>query len=284
MRTTTMSSTSLLAAAPTRRRPATAERPVGQRGNRRVSLRWISPLLLVALWQLASAVGVLSPDKLAAPSTIASTAWELTRNGQLPDALAVSLRRVAIGVAVGVTVGLALGAMSGLSRWGEGLLDPLVQMVRTLPFLGLVPLFILWFGIGESPKIALVALGAAFPVYLNAHAAIRGTDPKLLDVARVLGLSRSERLRHLILPAAAPQTLVGLRQSLGIAWLSIIVAEQINADSGLGYLINDARDFLRTDVIVVGLLVYAALGLITDALVRLAERRLLVWRGTETVR
>lgn len=279
-----MSSTSLLAAAPARRRPHTAEWPAERRRVPRVSLRWLSPLLLIALWQLASAVGLLSPDKLAAPSTIASTAWDLTRDGQLPDALVVSLRRVALGLALGVGIGLALGAVSGLSRWGEGLLDPLVQMLRTLPFLGLVPLFILWFGIGESPKIALVALGAAFPVYLNAHAAIRGTDPKLLEVAQVLGLSRAERLRHVILPAVAPQTLVGLRQSLGIAWLSVIVAEQINADSGLGYLINDARDFLRTDVIVVGLLVYAALGLLTDALVRLAERRLLVWRGTGATR
>lgn len=279
-----MSSTSLLAAAPARRRPHTAEWPAERRRVPRVSLRWLSPLLLIALWQLASAVGLLSPDKLAAPSTIASTAWDLTRDGQLPDALVVSLRRVALGLALGVGIGLALGAVSGLSRWGEGLLDPLVQMLRTLPFLGLVPLFILWFGIGESPKIALVTLGAAFPVYLNAHAAIRGTDPKLLEVAQVLGLSRAERLRHVILPAVAPQTLVGLRQSLGIAWLSVIVAEQINADSGLGYLINDARDFLRTDVIVVGLLVYAALGLLTDALVRLAERRLLVWRGTGATR
>lgn len=274
-----MSSTSLLAAAPARSRPHTAYRPAEGRRVLRVSLRWISPVLLLAIWQLTSATGLLSPDKLAAPSTIGATAWDLTRNGQLPAALAVSLRRVALGVALGVGIGLALGAVSGLSRWGEGLLDPLVQMLRTLPFLGLVPLFILWFGIGESPKIALVALGAAFPVYLNAHAAIRGTDPKLLEVAKVLGLTRGERLRHVILPAAAPQTLVGLRQSLGIAWLSVIVAEQINADSGLGYLINDARDFLRTDVIVVGLLVYAALGLLTDALVRLAERRLLVWRG-----
>jgi sulfonate transport system permease protein len=279
-----MSSTSLLAAAPATPRLAARTAAPPRRSRRLISLRWISPVLVVVLWQLASAAGLLPADKLAPPTTIAGTAWDLTQDGQLPTALAVSLRRVALGVVLGVSIGLVLGAVSGLSRWGEGLVDPLVQMLRTLPFLGLVPLFILWFGIGESPKIALVALGAAFPVYLNAHAAIRGTDPKLLEVGKVLGLSRSERLRHLILPAATPQTLVGLRQSLGIAWLSLIVAEQINADSGLGYLISNARDFLRTDVIVVGLLVYAVLGLLTDALVRLAERRLLVWRGTAVTR
>jgi sulfonate transport system permease protein len=152
-------------------------------------------------------------------------------------------------------------------------------MLRTLPFLGLIPLFILWFGIGEEPKIALVALGVAFPLYLNVHSGIRNTEPQLVEASTVLGFTRAERLWHVVLPSAIPQTLVGVRQSLGIAWLSLIVGEQVNADAGLGYLINNARDFLRTDVIVVGLVVYAILGLVTDALVRLLERRALRWRG-----
>jgi sulfonate transport system permease protein len=152
-------------------------------------------------------------------------------------------------------------------------------MLRTLPFLGLIPLFILWFGIGETPKIALVALGVAFPLYVNVHAGIRDTDPGLLEAAKVLGFGRWLRIRHVVLPSAASHTLVGLRLGLATAWLSLIVGEQINADSGLGYLINNARDFLRTDIVLVGLLVYALLGLTTDAIVRLMERWVLRWRN-----
>jgi sulfonate transport system permease protein len=147
-----------------------------------------------------------------------------------------------------------------------------------VPFLGLVPLLILWLGIGEAPKITLVALGAGFPIYLNSFAGIRSADGKLLEATATLGLSQSERIRHVVLPAALPQTLVGLRYALTVAWLSLIVAEQVNADAGIGYLINNAREFLRTDVIVVGLLVYAALGLATDVAVRFLERRALSWR------
>ncbi|TCO64874.1 ABC transporter permease [Actinocrispum wychmicini] len=241
--------------------------------------RWISPLAIVGLWQLASGTGLLPADKLSSPWTVLRSGVELARSGELGEAFVVSLRRVAVGFVIGAVVGLVLGIVSGLSKWGAALVDPPVQMLRTLPFLGLIPLFILWFGIGEEPKIALVALGVSFPLYLNVHSAIRGTEPQLIDASRVLGFTRVERLRHVVLPSAVPQTLVGVRQSLGVAWLSLIVGEQINADAGLGYLINNARDFLRTDVIVVGLVVYAILGLVTDALVRLLERRALRWRG-----
>jgi sulfonate transport system permease protein len=233
----------------------------------------------VVAWQLASATGALPASKLAAPTAIASTAWTLIANGQLPDALLVSLTRVAAGLAAGVAAGVVLGLVVGLSRAGDALVDPLMQMLRTLPFLGLIPLFILWFGIGETPKILLVALGVAFPVYLNLAGGIRGVDPKLLEAAQVAGLSTRERITAVVLPGSLPSLLVGFRQALGVAWLSLIVAEQLNATSGLGYLINNARDFLRTDVIVVGLVVYAILGLATDALVRLAERRALRWRS-----
>ncbi|MFI9006904.1 ABC transporter permease [Actinosynnema sp. NPDC053489] len=240
--------------------------------------RWLSPLGLIVLWQVASGTGVLPEDKLASPLTVFRSAWELVLDGQLVDAFLVSSGRVAVGFALGAVVGGALGLVSGLSRWGERLLDPPVQMLRTLPHLGLIPLFILWFGIGEEPKLALVAAGVAFPLYLNLHAGIRQTDPALLEAARVLGYTRFERVAHVVLPSAVPQTLVGLRIALGTAWLSLIVGEQVNADAGIGYLINNAREFLRTDVVVVGLLVYALLGLTTDALVRALERRVLRWR------
>jgi sulfonate transport system permease protein len=265
--------------------PARPEVPAGVppptvRGRARLPdlRRWISPIALILLWQLASATGVLSPDKLSSPWTVLQAGVETARSGELGDAFAVSISRVGLGFLFGAGVAVLLGIVAGLSNWGNVLIDPPVQMLRTLPFLGLIPLFILWFGIGEQPKITLVALGVAFPLYLNVHSGIRNVDDQLVEAATALGFTRFERLWHVILPAAVPQALVGLRQSLGIAWLALIVGETVNADAGLGYLINNAREFLRTDVIVVGLIVYAVLGLVTDALVRLLERRALRWR------
>ena len=259
-------------------RPKTAAPQLASRRKLRLPLRWISPVALVLLWQLASSTGVLSPDKLASPVTVAQSAGELIADGQLGEAFAVSIARVFFGFLIGGLAGVVLGLVSGLSRWGETLLDPPVQMLRTLPHLGLIPLFILWFGIGEEPKLALVAAGVAFPLYLNLHSGIRQTDPGLVEAARVLGYSRFERIVHVVLPSAVPQTLVGLRIALGAAWLSLIVGEQINADAGLGFLINNAREFLRTDVVVVGLVVYALLGLASDLIVRALERTVLAWR------
>ncbi len=157
-------------------------------------------------------------------------------------------------------------------------MDPLLQMLRTLPLFGLIPVFIVWFGIGELPKVLLIALGAAIPLYLNTFSGIRNVDAKLAEAGQSLGLTRAEKIRHIILPGALPQMLVGLRQSLGVAWLALVVAEQINANAGLGFMISQATQFLRNDVIFVALLVYCLLGLITDALVRLLERRALAWR------
>jgi sulfonate transport system permease protein len=240
--------------------------------------RAISPIAAIALWQLLSSTGVLPEHLLAGPVQIAKAGWTITANGELPQALLVSLRRVALGAFFGGVAGVGLGLVSGLKRWGENLLDPLIQMLRTLPHLALLPLLILWFGIGELPKVLLVALGVALPLYLNTFAGIRSTDNRLLEVADVVGLNGRDRIRYVVLPSALPQVLVGLRQSLGIAWLSLIVGEQVNASSGLGKIINDAREFLQTDVVVVGLVVYAVLGLLTDAAVRLLERKALSWR------
>jgi sulfonate transport system permease protein len=241
--------------------------------------RWASLVAVVVLWQIASATTLLPADLLAAPSTIAAAGWRLIRNGELESALLVSSVRIALGLLFGVTAGVVLGLVSGLSRWGDALLDPPVQALRTLPHLGLVPLFILWFGIDETPKILLITMGVAFPLYLTIHSGVRESDPKLLEAAQVLGFTRAQRVWHVSLPSALPHALVGLRQGLGIAWLSLIVGEQVNSHSGIGYLINNAREFLQTDVVVVGLVVYAALGLGTDALVRGLERRVLSWRG-----
>lgn len=266
--------------------PATASTPrESRRPARGVAWqRWISPVALVVIWQLASSTGLLAEDELASPWRVLTAAVDVTASGELPEGLLVSLVRVVVGLALGVAAGVALGLLSGLSRWGGLLVDPPVQMLRTLPHLALVPLFILWFGVDETPKILLVALGALFPVYLNVHAGVRGVDPRLLEAARVSGFTRGEQLSHVVLPGALPSALTGLRLAMGIAWLSIVVAETVSADSGLGYMIMNAREFLRTDVIVVGLVVYALLGLSTDALVRRLERQALAWRPESVAR
>jgi sulfonate transport system permease protein len=245
--------------------------------------RLISPVAVVLLWQLLSSAGLIPAQKLPAPTTIWHTAVTLvTTNspayGTLQDAMLVSLERMAVGFAVGGTVAVLLALVAGLSRLGENTIDPLLQIVRMLPLFGLIPVFIVWFGIGELPKIILIALGAAIPLYLNTFAGIRSVDAKLAEVGQVLRLSKSETIRHVILPGALPQALTGLRQSLGVAWLALVVAEQVNANAGLGFMISQATQFLRNDVILVALAVYAVLGLITDALVRLLERRTLAWR------
>jgi sulfonate transport system permease protein len=241
-------------------------------------LRWISPLALVVIWQLCSVAGILPEDKLAAPSQIVQNAYDLLFHGDLLDALWVSLRRALLGFLFGAAVAISAGLAVGFSRIGDATIDPLMQMVRTIPLFGLVPLFIIWFGISELPKILLVALGVAVPLYLNLVGALRSVDTDLYDVADTLRLTPRERLRHVLLPGALPGTLIGLRQALGFAWLALIVAEQINAGSGLGYMINNARDASETDTVVVGLIAYAILGLLTDAIVRRLERRALRWR------
>jgi sulfonate transport system permease protein len=247
-------------------------------------LRLAGPLALLAAWEIAVVGFGVSELTLSSPATVADTAWSMIGDGTLVDALGVSLRRVAIGLAIGVPAGAALALASGLSGIGERIIDPVVQMLRTMPALALVPLFILWFGIGEQPKVLLVAQAVAFPIYLNLYAGIRGVDHRLVEAGRVFGLSRAKLIREVVLPGALPSFLVGLRFSLGLAWIVLVASEQINATSGLGFLMMNAQNLLQTDVIFVGLLVYSLLGLTSDLTVRLLERRLLSWRrGLQTL-
>ncbi|MGW6623852.1 ABC transporter permease [Nocardia sp. NPDC055002] len=241
-------------------------------------LRALSPIAVLVIWQLASASGSIPAKKLPAPSAVLDAGLEIYRSGQLTEALLVSGQRALYGFALGAVLALVLGVLAGLSKIGEYAVDPPLQMIRTIPLFGLIPLFIIWFGIGEEPKVYLIALGVFFPLYLNTFSGIRQLDPKLLELGSALHLGLAERLRLLVLPGALPQILVGARQSLGIAWLSLIVAEQINASAGLGFVVNNAREFLRTDIVVFGLVVYSLLGLLTDSIVRLLERRALRWR------
>jgi sulfonate transport system permease protein len=260
-------------AAPRRRAASGVLRRLNQ-----VLRRAYVPLGILALWQAASFAGWTSVQSFPPPSAIAISFWQLLASGQLGVNIAVSLGRVALGLSIGVSIGTALALVSGLSRIGEDAVDSTLQMLRTLPHLALIPLMILWFGIGETPKITLIALGSMFPIYLNLFAGIRGADRKLREAAGTLGLSPAETILHVVLPAALPGFLVGLRQAFGIAWITLVVAEQINADAGIGYMVMNARDFLRTDIIFVGLLMYALLGLGTDQAVRFLERHLLAWR------
>lgn|SRR5487761_748992 len=262
--------------------------PLGPKARRRKFTGWyrlISPVVLLAGWQLVSSASLIPKDKLPPPSTIWQTAVNLVAHnspayGTLQNAMLVSLQRMAVGFAFGAVAALALALVAGLSRFGENAVDPILQILRMLPLFGLIPVFIVWFGIGDLPKIILVALGAAIPLYLNTFAGIRSVDAKLVEAAQTLKLSKLQLIRHVILPGALPQTLTGLRQSLGVAWLALVVAEQLNASAGLGFIISQATQFLRNDVIFVALAVYAVLGLITDALVRLLERKALAWRRT----
>jgi len=240
--------------------------------------RWVSPLVLLALWELGSRTGIIPTHVLAAPTTVLQTIWQMLSSGELPINMLVSLGRAMAGLAIGVTVGSTLAVAAGLSKAGENSVDPPVQMLRTLPSLALTPLFILWFGIGETPKIALIALATTFPIYLNLYNGIRGVDPKLIEAARSFGLRGWSLIADAVLPGALPSFLLGLRYALAGSWLTLVVAEQINASAGLGYLINNARDFSRTDEIVVCLIVYALLGLSADAIVRTLERKALAWR------
>jgi sulfonate transport system permease protein len=258
--------------------PGRASRAAPWRGwAQKLRRAWV-PLGLLAIWQAASFAGLTSVQTFPPPSAIAISFWELLVSGQLVGNILVSLARVFFGLGLGIAAGTTLAVVSGLSRVGEDAVDSTVQMLRTLPHLALIPLMIMWFGIGETPKITLIALGSMFPIYLNLFAGIRGADRKLREAADTLGLTGIEKILHVILPAALPGFLVGLRQAFGIAWITLVVAEQINASAGIGYMVMNARDFLRTDIIFVGLALYALLGLLTDQSVRLLERSLLVWR------
>lgn len=241
-------------------------------------VRLISPLAILLLWELASQAGWIPARVIAAPSAIGGTLWELIRSGELGRHLLVSLQRAVSGLSIGVTIGVIAALVSGLSKRGEVILDSPMQMLRTIPSLALVPLFILWFGIGEFTKIALIVIGTTFPVYLNLFAGIRNIDPKLVEAANTLGLNRRELIWHVILPGALPSFFVGLRYSLGISWLALVFVEQINTTAGIGYLASDARDFMRTDVIVICLLIYSVLGLLIDGFIRTLERFALTWR------
>jgi sulfonate transport system permease protein len=264
-------------------RPGTPARRDGGRPRLGGWLRWLSPVVLILLWQLLSATGVLPAAKLVSPVSVAHTAWTLitTNNpsyGTLQKSLLVSAERWGIGFAIGTAIAVALAVVTGLFRIGEYALDPIVQLLRSIPLLGILPLFIVWFGIGELPKDLIVLFGALFPMYVNTFAGIRGVDPRLGELSRALGLSAWETVRHIVLPGALPEALAGLRLGVVSSLLALVVGEQINANAGLGFMITQAESFLQNNIIMVCLIVYAILGLLADWIVRVISRRALAWR------
>ncbi|HEY9104188.1 aliphatic sulfonate ABC transporter permease SsuC [Chitinimonas sp.] len=238
---------------------------------------WLVPLLLLAAWQWSAGAGWLSSRILPSPWAVAQAGWALTISGELWQHLKISFVRAMSGFVLGGGVGLLLGLAAGLSRRAELALDTTIQMVRNIPPLALIPLVIVWFGIDEAAKLFLVAFGTGFPLYLNTYHGIRSIDPDLLEMARSYGLRGWALYREVILPGALPSILVGVRFSLGLCWILLIVAETISASSGIGYLAMNAREFLQTDVVVLAILLYALLGKLADVAARALERRLLRW-------
>ncbi|TCS38004.1 sulfonate transport system permease protein [Paucimonas lemoignei] len=243
---------------------------------------WLSTLVLLLAWHLASTSGYLNARTLPGPLQVLETALDLTLSGALFEALAVSTARVLAGSIMGILVGLSLGLIAGFSRLGEAVVDKPLQMLRTIPFTALVPLLILWFGIDETPKVLLVALGVLIPLYVNTFRGIRNVDIKLIEVARVARMSRLGIATRVLLPAALPTILIGLRFALGLGWIAVIVAETVGANSGIGFLLNNARQYVRTDVMLVCVSLYAILGLVTDYAVSRLEKVLLSWRVVYT--
>lgn len=240
----------------------------------------VGPLLLAGLWLAGSTFHLIDPRILPAPWTVIATFGELIADGRLQTNFVTSAGRAAAGLVTGIAIGLVLAVIAGLSRWGEAIIDGPVQIKRAVPTLALIPLLILWFGIGETMKVTVITLGVLVPIYMHTHNALRGIDNPYVELAETLNMSQRDFLLQVVLPGALPGFLLGLRFAVTLCWVSLVVVEQINATSGLGYMIELARTYGQTQIILVGLVTYAFLGLVSDGLVRLLERKLLSWRRT----
>jgi sulfonate transport system permease protein len=271
----TLENTSSIAAS---RQPSGAQRILSVLGYtfKKIS-PWILPVLILLVWQIASQTGWLQSRVLPSPVNVAKAFYTLSASGELWTHVKVSAGRALLGLLVGGGLGLLLGLLNGSSRVASTLLDSTLQMVRNIPALALIPLVILWFGIDETAKLFLVSVGVFFPLYINTFHGIRSVDPQLIEMGKSYGLNRWQLYRDIILPGALPSILVGLRFSLGLVWVLLIVAETISAQSGIGYMTMNAREFLQTDIVLVGILLYALLGKLADALAQLLERFWLRW-------
>lgn len=244
---------------------------------------WLVPAGLIFVWQFLSQVGLISTRILPAPTQVVEAAIRLALSGELIRNVGISLYRALAGFLIGGSIGLSLGVLNGLSRPAERLLDSSLQMIRNIPHLALIPLVILWFGIGDQARIFLVSLGVFFPIYINTFAGIRSIDPNFLEMGKVYGLDRKRIFWQIVLPGALPNMLIGLRYALGLMWLTLIVAETIAANSGIGYMAMNAREFMQTDVVVMSILLYALLGKLADSIVRFLEQTWLPWHPSQHI-
>ncbi|GAB3976079.1 ABC transporter permease [Plantactinospora veratri] len=240
----------------------------------------VGPLLLLAVWSVGSLTGLLDERTLSAPWTVLATTGDLIASGRLQESLLISTQRAGLGLVFGVLIGTVLALVAGLSRWGEAIIDGPVQIKRAIPALALLPLLILWLGIDERMKVVTIVLGVLVPVYIHTHNGLRGIDARYVELAESLRLRPAEFVRRVVLPGALPGFLLGLRFAVVSAWLALVVVEQINSTSGIGYLMELARQYGQTDIIIVGLVLYGILGLLSDGAVRLVQRRALSWRRT----
>jgi sulfonate transport system permease protein len=254
-------------------------KPLGSK-TRRLVWGSLLPIAVLLLWQIASWQGWVSDLLFPSPIAIAKEFYAIVESGELFRHLKISLLRALIGFAFGGSIGLLLGLLVGMFKQIEDLLDPTIQMLRTVPLLAITPLFILWFGFGELSKDLLISMGAFFPLYVNTFLGVRNVDAKLFEVAKVLEFNRFQQITKLVLPSALPNVLLGLRLSLSVAWLCLVVAELMGSDQGIGYMIQDARSFMRTGVVFVGIAIFACVGKLTDSLVRILEKRLLKWQDS----
>ncbi|MBY0215483.1 ABC transporter permease [Paenibacillus illinoisensis] len=260
----------------------TSRKPLAPAAWRPILTDWgtgaIIPAMTIVLWQLAGNMGWVSATFLPTPLSIARAFIDLLVSGELIHHMGVSMGRAGIGFLIGGVLGLIFGILTGLFRTVEYVLDPSVQVLRLVPHLAIAPLIILWFGFGEVSKIAIIMTGSFFPLYINTFMGIRNVDNKLFEVARVLGFSSYQKLRRLILPAALPGILLGLRLSLAVAWIGLVVAELIGSQSGIGFLINEAKQNSNTEIVFVGIIIFAIVGKLIDSLFRIIERKFLFWR------
>lgn len=260
---------------------------LGSRRRRRgttLAFRVIVPLAILIFWWAATYTGFISSQVLASPTKVVQALHELIQTGQLWTYLGASLRREFFGVVIGVGLGCSLGIFSGLVRLGEDLIDPLMQMHRAVPFLALVPLFIVWFGVGETFKVVLIAVACSGPMYAFTYTGVRNVDKKVIEAAKGFGLKGNALVREVVIPSALPNILMALRVSLGISLTGLIAAEQIGTTAGIGYLVSLAQQYFRNDYMVLCILLYALLGILIDLGMRLVERLAMPWRRLQTVR
>jgi sulfonate transport system permease protein len=245
--------------------------------SRQHYMPYLLPLAIVIFWQLASSAGWISDRVMPSPLKVIAAFRDVAASGQLAHDVAVSGARALSGLLIGGSIGFLLGIANGVSKLSEQLTDTTLQMLRTIPHLAMIPLVILWFGIGEEAKLFLTSLGVLFPVYLNTYHGVRNVDRDLIEMGRIYGMSGWSLFRKVIFPGALPSIFVGLRYALGIMWLTLIVSESIAASSGIGHMANTAREFMMTDVVVLSLVIYAVLGKLADVIARALERWALSW-------